>query len=385
MAELGLQAGSKKNEWQQEAERTGIVRPTQRYWAPTSESGFDRRLGAAINEFVHHSDYEVEDEEYEHQIEWDDVHPDVLWQKGSNLTPFIYYNGKMHTGYHQDSHSKIIIRMFNMQGVGVSAKRRVLEADGALLGRVGDFKQERYASFWDEGDHSKIPECLKSLYNSSLIDEMTVIVVTGQEPRRYQDAVVSTQRTPEQERKMQLARELHLMRPDEKKAAMRELGLAPGSKKRPWQQEAENTNLVRPGQKWWGLTSEAKDPSYDPKHPEECCPSCGARQERGDDGDCNRCGEPWPEDEVPGELVIAAKKAYDRIAPETPDGDGGDGFEVWWNPRTKQVLVSSSDSFAAYDELEKVFAAVPGVLRCEVGDEIGAPNPKDGWIDVWQS
>jgi hypothetical protein len=43
------------------------------------------------------------------------------------------------------------------------------------------------------------------------------------------------------------------------------------------------------------LESRFKDPSYDPEHPEECCPNCGARQERGDDGICNRCGEPWPE------------------------------------------------------------------------------------------
>ena len=39
-----------------------------------------------------------------------------------------------------------------------------------------------------------------------------------------------------------------------------------------------------------------KDPSYDPEHPEECCPHCGARQERGDDGICNRCGKDWPSD-----------------------------------------------------------------------------------------
>lgn len=39
----------------------------------------------------------------------------------------------------------------------------------------------------------------------------------------------------------------------------------------------------------------ALDPSYSPEHPEECCPNCGARQERGDDGQCNRCGQDWPE------------------------------------------------------------------------------------------
>ncbi len=38
-----------------------------------------------------------------------------------------------------------------------------------------------------------------------------------------------------------------------------------------------------------------KDPSYDPEHPEECCPHCGARLERGDDGRCNRCRRDWPE------------------------------------------------------------------------------------------
>jgi GNAT superfamily N-acetyltransferase len=40
--------------------------------------------------------------------------------------------------------------------------------------------------------------------------------------------------------------------------------------------------------------AEFTDPSYDPAHPDECCPNCGARLERGDDGDCNRCGKPWP-------------------------------------------------------------------------------------------
>jgi hypothetical protein len=44
------------------------------------------------------------------------------------------------------------------------------------------------------------------------------------------------------------------------------------------------------------LESRKKDPSYDPEHPEECCPHCGARLERGDDGICNRCGKPWPEE-----------------------------------------------------------------------------------------
>ena len=48
------------------------------------------------------------------------------------------------------------------------------------------------------------------------------------------------------------------------------------------------------------LLEDKKDPSYDPEHPEECCPHCGARQERGDDGICNRCGEDWPDSNESG-------------------------------------------------------------------------------------
>ena len=43
-----------------------------------------------------------------------------------------------------------------------------------------------------------------------------------------------------------------------------------------------------------GLASKEKDPSYSPEHSEECCPGCGARLKRGDDGTCNRCNKPWP-------------------------------------------------------------------------------------------
>jgi hypothetical protein len=36
------------------------------------------------------------------------------------------------------------------------------------------------------------------------------------------------------------------------------------------------------------------DEKGNPCPPGECCPHCGARQERGDDGKCNRCGKDWP-------------------------------------------------------------------------------------------
>lgn len=62
-------------------------------------------------------------------------------------------------------------------------------------------------------------------------------------------------------------------------------------------------------------TAERKDPSYDPEHPEECCPHCGARLERGDDGDCNRCGKPWPKEAA---LGIPNRRDYGDLSRVKP-------------------------------------------------------------------
>ena len=59
-------------------------------------------------------------------------------------------------------------------------------------------------------------------------------------------------------------------------------------------------------------TAKAKDPSFDPKHPDECCPHCGARQERGDDGACNRCRKPWPQKSALAKLA-ALSSACDAM------------------------------------------------------------------------
>ena len=59
---------------------------------------------------------------------------------------------------------------------------------------------------------------------------------------------------------------------------------------------AERQAVYEAGNSEDSKTAKQLDPSYSPEHPEECCPHCGARLERGDDGDCNRCGKPWPKE-----------------------------------------------------------------------------------------
>lgn len=56
----------------------------------------------------------------------------------------------------------------------------------------------------------------------------------------------------------------------------------------------------------------------------ECCPHCGARLERGDDGDCNRCGRPWPEKEAGDDDRNDEPDLHDsELQPPAGDGEPG--------------------------------------------------------------
>lgn len=51
---------------------------------------------------------------------------------------------------------------------------------------------------------------------------------------------------------------------------------------------------------------------------EECCPHCKARLERGDDGFCNRCGEPWVEKSAAVAQWLDLERVEDDCGPESP-------------------------------------------------------------------
>ena len=103
-----------------------------------------------------------------------------------------------------------------------------------------------------------------------------------------------------------------------------------------------------------GKTAAGKDPSYDPSHPEECCPSCGARQERGDDGYCNRCGKSWPE-----------KMSADRSA----------------------VIVRGNPKYTENNsQADKFYAAIHRILKqrgYSTSDDPGEPETMPPAADLW--
>lgn len=57
--------------------------------------------------------------------------------------------------------------------------------------------------------------------------------------------------------KMELYKQLHLMRGAEKHAAMKKLGLVGGGKPHPMQTALDKAKLRIPGQKWWAPHSES--------------------------------------------------------------------------------------------------------------------------------
>jgi len=137
---------------------------------------------------------------------------------------------------------------------------RVDAEEHSLLGRISKGKVE--VAFWNPPDqlHGLLEPCLKELLDKNLIDKQTEVVLGGNAwIGTIRNLDISTHGlTPEQQRILDLHKRLHLMPPDEKKKAMKELGLRWKSTKNPWQREAEKAELVKPGQKWWAPTSEGK-------------------------------------------------------------------------------------------------------------------------------
>ena len=144
-----------------------------------------------------------------------------------------------------------------------------------LFGRTGEMlkqysptgRAEVVVSFWQTPTdifQQMLKPCLQGLLDRSLImpDALVhhpsmvgvpVSEVMGGKARASQD--------DEAMEKARLARELHLMRGSEKKAAMKKLGLGTGSKEPDIQRSLKKANLLVPGQKWWAPHSESVEPT----------------------------------------------------------------------------------------------------------------------------
>ena len=131
----------------------------------------------------------------------------------------------------------------------------------ALLGRIDGDKEA--VAFWNPKRlmHGLLGKCISELLAQRLIyPNSKVISGDGQsinaDTQNIENPGIETAIDPKKKREIELRRALHLMPPQQKQAAMKELGLGWGSVKNKWQKASEKAGLVKPGQKWWASTSE---------------------------------------------------------------------------------------------------------------------------------
>ncbi len=141
--------------------------------------------------------------------------------------------------------------------------RRIAMRRGDLLGRLYANRKETIVSFWNvdrEAYDALLPACLQQLVadNKATGEIMISTPVHGTIPAETLEDHQTEEITPEMAKHVEMRQQLHVMQGDEKKRAMKELGVG-GQRKNPWQAEAEKHGVVRPGQKWWAVNSEGLD------------------------------------------------------------------------------------------------------------------------------
>ena len=119
-------------------------------------------------------------------------------------------------------------------------------------------KDQKVVSFWKKMHGGKLAKCIEWLIKEDIINHDTWIIGENFDPFKPGDNARMREIDPERQAEYDLRRQLHLLPPDQKRAAMKKLGLAWKSNKSPWQKEAERLGFAKPGQKWWAIRSESK-------------------------------------------------------------------------------------------------------------------------------
>lgn len=185
-------------------------------------------------------------------------------------------NQQLGRGLQEDTQTRLttVPQVVRPGRTDIQEPREIAMITGDLLGRLGrDFQyiddhglpdtNVQLVSFWNtkKTDYDNSLEgCLQKLREHNLINDETLISTPIHQtiPITAIDQVETQEIDPEMAEKVKLWQQLHLMRPEAKKEAMRKLGLGGEQMiKNPWQQGLEQTGHASPGNKWWAPTSEA--------------------------------------------------------------------------------------------------------------------------------
>ncbi len=140
--------------------------------------------------------------------------------------------------------------------------REVAMGVGDLLGRIGRVNQSLVASFWNTEAsqyEQHLQPCLAKLIQDGHLtpDASVSTPLHGTVPMSGLAGAKMKEMTAADHEDMELYKRLHLMRGEEKKAAMKKLGVGVGGSPHPMQSAMLKAGLLGPGQKWWAPHSES--------------------------------------------------------------------------------------------------------------------------------
>jgi hypothetical protein len=200
--------------------------------------------------------------------EW--VTPDDIYYFSDALggITFIDYNDDFVYGDIGETHPKVADRTEELEG-----QKRGTLLDHAILGRSALFSEPNEENHWQEifGFIDNYPSFVISFWDMDITEEEinrvsqkvieaynvpdmdTYVSSYPHGIMKYGSRMSKKESTPEREKEYELQRQLHLMRPEQKKAAMQQLGL--GSSGKP---SAGQRAGLTPGQKYWAMSSEGR-------------------------------------------------------------------------------------------------------------------------------
>lgn len=244
LRKLGVH-GSKPHPIQQAMSSAGLLQPGQKWWALASEEINARQL----NEWGEQA-----------SLLW--IHPDKIFNTDADAIPFVYYpDGTIYYGDIGNTHFDLKQRY--------SLREKDQMYRGGAEGRIGEFEGIPLVSFWNQDNlvsqgtrHALPVQLLQQAIEKLLADgriNADMFISTpqfGTIPLSKLDALPQQTDEYDQEQAKQ-ARELHLLRGQDKRRALERIGAQP-SKKNPWQQEAERLRVTTPGHKLWAIHSESR-------------------------------------------------------------------------------------------------------------------------------
>lgn len=240
------------------------------YFCPKLRRYIIEDLGEAIKETILEWDLQPGEEEIVDEpvkTLWRDCTPDTIWKSDPSAITFVYTadgilyylpDGVTHEDLFQMNDD--LTDRYNALPGRRPMRDKAERVD--LIGRAGKVGMLGITavSFWNTDKaiyDGLLKDCLEALIYEGFIDS-NYMVSTPHTGVVTQDEIMGKS-PPAQEvdqDEVDLHRRLHLMRGDEKKAAMKKLGVGVGGRPHPMATAMGNAGLLKPGQKWWAPHSE---------------------------------------------------------------------------------------------------------------------------------